>query len=396
MSPLVIPILAAATSLQPAPANTLRVQTAPQGAWGDSVALDPVLRVGELDGPVERTFGRIGFVVVGPSEEILVADLMIPAIRVFDAEGGYLRTFGRAGQGPGEFVSIFGLHVSDDGVVSVWDPLAGRVTRLDLRGDSVLATLPVDSRLGTSDPDAMRVTRSGAHLVKAPAGPIAAPRPGQRPDIRVMAGTVWLRYSSSGSLPDTLAVPPPRLEGPGLRVQTAAGRIMAFSTETVSRLDPDGRLVWGRTDRYEIFRELGDGRILGMSRDFVPIPVSRGEKAQWRAMLDLVGRHTEEVGDVKPAFRDLWIDDEGRIWVWRYVESVHVPDPEAEKRGVPPMNWREPPTWDVFDITGVFLGTVRLPMRGRPVAARGRDLWLVEAGEFGEQSVVRYRIRSLR
>lgn len=141
-----------------------------------------VLRVGELDGPAERTFGRIGDVVVGPAEEILVADLMVPTIRVFDAEGGYLRSFGRAGQGPGELVSIFGLHAADDGLVPVWDPLAGRITLLDLYGQGVRATLLVDSRLGTGDPDALKVTRSGRSLVLAPSGGVAERQPGQRPE----------------------------------------------------------------------------------------------------------------------------------------------------------------------------------------------------------------------
>lgn len=366
-----------------------------QEAWGDSVALDFVVRVGELDGPAERTFGRVGPVAIGPEEQILVADLMVPTIRVFDAAGQYLRSFGRAGQGPGEFVSVRGLHASHDGLVSVWDPQAGRMTVLGLDVEDVLATIPIDSRMGA--PDALRVTRWGTYLVKAAVPPGPESPAGQCQGlVCVREGVVWLRYSAEGSLLDTLHAPPTRREGPALGLATLTGTIRAFPIETVSTVGPDGDLVWGRTDRYTFFRESGDGRIQEVSRGFVPLPVDRREKEEWRALLDFRGRQAEEVPDLKPAFRDLWVDEEGRVWVWRYVESVHVPDEVAARTGRPPVNWREPPTWDVFDLQGTFLGTVHLPMRARPVAARGRDLWLLEAGDFDEASVARYRIRSIR
>lgn len=364
-------------------------------AWGDSVALDFVVRVGELDGPAERTFGRVGPVAIGPEEQILVADLMVPTIRVFDAAGQYLRSLGRGGQGPGEFSSVFGLHASHDGLVSVWDPQAVRVTVFGLGREGVLATIPIDSRLNISD--ALRVTRAGEYLVKAAAPAGSGLRPGQPMGmVQVMEGVVWLRYSAEGSLLDTLHAPPTRREGPAMNLLTPAGPIKAFPIETVSTVGPDGDLVWGRTDRYAFFRESGDGGVQEVSREFVPLDVDRREKEEWRALLGMRGRQAEEVPDLKPAFRDLWVDEEGRVWVWRYVESVHVPDERAARTGRPPLNWREPPTWDVFDVQGTFLGTVHLPMRARPVAARGRDLWLLEAGDFDEASVARYRIRSIR
>jgi hypothetical protein len=81
---------------------------------------------------------------------------------------------------------------------------------------------------------------------------------------------------------------------------------------------------------------------------------------------------------------------DGRAWVTRHVEAELVPEDPAPQRR-PPINWREPPVWDVIDPRGTYLGTIR-PAGGRLAAATGMRLWIVETGDFDEQYVVRYRI----
>jgi hypothetical protein len=59
----------------------------------------------------------------------------------------------------------------------------------------------------------------------------------------------------------------------------------------------------------------------------------------------------------------------------------------------PPQEWRERAVYDVVEPDGTYLGRVELPYwNSRLVAARGRDVWVVQTGEYGENYVVQYRI----
>jgi hypothetical protein len=53
----------------------------------------------------------------------------------------------------------------------------------------------------------------------------------------------------------------------------------------------------------------------------------------------------------------------------------------------------EPVVFDVFAVTGEFLGTVRLPARATFAAARDDKLWLVQRDELDVPRVVRYRVQ---
>jgi hypothetical protein len=102
------------------------------------------------------------------------------------------------------------------------------------------------------------------------------------------------------------------------------------------------------------------------------------------------------VPSVKPVFHDLSIGDDGRIWVRRYVAAQKRNDLPAP-RGAnppPPITWREPPTFDVFEPSGRFLGTVVLPHRTYLWIRKGATMWGVTHGEFDEIYIVRYRLET--
>ena len=100
------------------------------------------------------------------------------------------------------------------------------------------------------------------------------------------------------------------------------------------------------------------------------------------------------IPSVKPAYRDFYVGDHGRVWVHRYVE--------ATKREVPPrslgdkrplLTWREPTTFDVFEPDGTFLGTVVVPVATSIRVWSGKRMWGVQTGDEGEQ-LVRWRIET--
>ena len=112
------------------------------------------------------------------------------------------------------------------------------------------------------------------------------------------------------------------------------------------------------------------------------------------------------IPDTKPAFKNLQVDLDGRIWVHVHVEAEPIPEEEREEpstgsgRGpssnvmVPAERWREPPVYDVFEPDGRFMGTLRLPVRARLMQARGNQVWAIDRDELGVEYVVRYRLEN--
>jgi hypothetical protein len=60
------------------------------------------LRIGELDGPTELSFGRVRATGWLSDGRIFVGDDHAHSIRIFSPRGDYLATAGREGDGPGE------------------------------------------------------------------------------------------------------------------------------------------------------------------------------------------------------------------------------------------------------------------------------------------------------
>jgi hypothetical protein len=140
-----------------------------------------------------------------------------------------------------------------------------------------------------------------------------------------------------------------------------------------------------------------------LRRDLAPVPLASGEHAEWEVFRQGIlarergtGREPEldPIPSVKPFFRDFWVGDEGRIWVWRYVAAVKREDiePVPEQPDRPLLTWREPWTYDVFEPDGTLLGSVVVPERLRPFAFRGDRIWGALIDEEGIEKVVRLRV----
>ena len=79
------------------------VTNSPSDAASATIAPEPVLSIGAIDGPAEELFGGIASVAVDGAGNFIVADGQVGEIRIFDAGGLHVRTLGSAGEGPGEF-----------------------------------------------------------------------------------------------------------------------------------------------------------------------------------------------------------------------------------------------------------------------------------------------------
>lgn len=367
----------------------MRAMNAP--VWGNAPILVEELRIGALDGSEEYSFGRISAVAVAKDGTMYVGDAHSHDIRVFDAEGVLLRRVGGSGEGPGEFKSLAGLSVLSAGELAVWDPLNARVSFLSSAGTYrrafrvEIATLLLGSRpMMQSDKwDNLFVLTT-----------VALPKPDDK-----VALLSWLKYSPQGSLLDSLPLAAPATEGAPWTYPTAAGERRAFPTQTISALSPCGHLVEGRNSSYSLSHPISDGQVLRIERPYAPQRVRPQERAQWEAFVSFVDRRWGieggRVPERKPAFRDFWIDSDCRIWVSTYREASRVNDGvDVLPGGAPVVHWMEANTFEVLSDTGEFVGEIQLPTNARPVAASGRRVWAILRGDFDEEYVVRYVIRS--
>lgn len=362
--------------------DTLRTALDMPAAWGDSLRVVEEIRIGSLEGPPEVTFGRISGLCLAPDGGIQVFDDGSTVIRRYDREGTYLGDVGRAGGGPGEYLSSLGFKPHPEGC-ALWDP---RNARISLYSWSGVFIRSVRYASGLFTNDAFQVDTAGHFYIKAL-------RPGQALRQGVEPEMAWVRVDRAGTALDSIPIP---RGAPTLVRYTAGGPRYPFTRSMTSAMSPHGYLVTGNNASYAVSRPLGDGRILLIQRPVARLPLEPQERQEWLDMLEWFSARTgasfPDLPSTKPAFRGLFVDQQGRVWVSRYVRARLMPEdrgPPLEDR--PPYRWREPPVWDLFDPRGQFLGTFETP-EGSLLAASDRVLWVVERGTYDENYLVRYRI----
>lgn len=404
-----IPVAVASMLAAPLSAQQPQVvQSNGPGSWGASVRLVEELRIGVAEGADEYTFGRIGGLAVGKAGAIFVADAQGPRVRMYDAQGKFVRNVGRTGSGPGEYNAFGGIRAFPDGRVALWDNRNRRIVVYAPNGDfSTSHTV----QSGLFSADVFQVDRDGRFYVRATTH---IPEDGGEWQFG------WIRVAPNGQIIDTLRVPadPKRPES------FSVGGDRPFTHELLTAMSSLGYLVTGHNSSYafELHRPIESrdrpaSRLtstLRIERAFTPLRVGREERSEWEAWATHFERSAANptssnprvvlpeprkveytIPEIKPAYKDIRTDSEGRIWVKRYVEAQKIPvaTPNPNR---PPRSWRELPTFDVFEPGGRFLGTVSLPMNATFLDAVGTKVYGTARGEFDEQYVVRWRIEPLQ
>ncbi|MEX2284356.1 MAG: 6-bladed beta-propeller, partial [Gemmatimonadota bacterium] len=129
-----IAILLAATIAANASAQNA-VAGAGAPTWGSSTRLVQELKIGQLEGAEQYTFGSVDGIAVGLDGAMFVYDGKVPIIRMYDATGKFVRNVGRAGEGPGEYRDVLGIETMADGRIAIWDPRNNRITLFDGKGE---------------------------------------------------------------------------------------------------------------------------------------------------------------------------------------------------------------------------------------------------------------------
>lgn len=356
--------------------------------------LEEELRIGGVDGPIEYTFGSISAWAPSPDGAIFVADRQGPVIRKYDSDGQHVADVGRDGQGPGEYSSVDGMGVTDDGRLMVYD---GRNARLSWYGTEGEFEESVSVPNGLAGFRGFVYSRDGSAFIRVPPEEGFAETPeGFRAD--------WARIGADGAIERVSEIPPDEAVGPRYVVAGRGGYYRAFVTMNLSALGPDASFYEMRNDEYRITHTRPDGTRTEIVREEPRIRVSPDEMSEWEARSDFFAQRRPDrrsdyfpIPEVKPYARELVVDLDGRLWVSRYTEAAFMEysdweRADREEKGLAMYQWRDRLRWDVFGADEEYVGSVTFPFKTTFVTATGDRVWGIHGGDYNEDYVVRWRM----
>lgn len=362
------------------------------------------LRIGGAD--PDYRFERVQDMAVGDDGTIFVADQpRVARVRMYDTAGRFVRTVGDHGEAPGQYRHVTGVRITPAGELAIYDVLNQRISIFDGDGNFIRS---VPSRVGGNwTGNDFHVDEVGNFYVfgirvQTEARPVPigeAPGPHRVPP---RSNRFYLKLSPQGGILDTLDIPVSDVPArPSFTLMTPEADLAPFLNELVFDLTRKGRFVYGHTADYSFQIGAGSGKTERIRREYQPVRLNEAERAQWQARAELITRQSPgsasagvTIPEVKPAYRDIDVAEDGRIWVHRYAAATERVITTPRTADAPPaLIWRDAPTFDVFEPDGRFLWTVVVPENTRMLVRKGSQLWGTHVGAAGETNVVRYRMR---
>jgi len=331
--------------------NVTTVVNESGSVWGGTARLVEEASIGVASGEPWVMLGDINGVAAS-SDRIYVADQSVPIVRSYTWAGEYLGDLGREGQGPGEYVYISALGVSNDGRVFVHARNQRRVNIYSEVGEFL-------------DSHALPATMSDS-MVVAPDGTTYGPVLAGAADAYYRTAYSYQAHGPEGPFGELLVAPRfefeiPHLGGPrGLQVPQAPNYAWAMA--------PDGNLIAGVSDDYRFTIVRPDGSELVVQRAYEPLPIDEEERQEAiRSSTNFIRtyRDTETwdgppVPRFKPAYLRFMPTRSGALWVIR-------PGPSEMYREA---RWRDTYIVHAFGADGRFLGEVEIPAGARSPIAR--------------------------
>ena len=339
-----------------------------RGLWplGKRWQVTEVSRISSKTEEGPASFGRISDVALDDRGRVWVADALQHDIRVFEADGRHVRSFGGMGGGPAEFLGVAGMDWASDGTLWVLDGGNMRFAVYDTAGNLLTTHRRNNSTVVSPWPLGFDAHGNLYDLVSADRGQI-------------------VRYGPDLQPRDTFRLP--AFELPAFEVVHKKGNatnvtkvVVPFVGVQEWRVDPEGFVWVGVTDRYRIERHRFDGMVdRAIERKVTPSRVTREQRQRALAGHDDFVRQggridASRIPSTLPVFQSFFFDDEGNLWVMRTAGR------------------NQPKPADVFDRAGRYLGEVMLPSRllpsPAPVVRGNRMVGVVQDDDHVESVVI--------
>lgn len=371
LTSLVLPAIACGRDRGPAfsvrDSSGVEIAESRRAEWPDdepgfTLAAEPVLQVGSVEGAPEDQLDRVGGVARLSDGRMAVANGATNEIRLYGPDGRHLASVGRSGQGPGEFEGLDGIWRLPGDTLATSDVRLRRLSRFDPDGGflgSAMVTSPVDGEF----PRVVGAFDDGTFLLQTTKGVGGDARTGTRRD------TVHLfRIGADGAVRDSLGA------FPATDIHVSSGGSGENVWTTVSWL-PLGRrstfaargdqLVIATADAWQIELRRPDGTLRRLVRRTAPrAPLSRAEidaelersAARIRendsafAVRYLENMAKAEWPAYKPAHGQVILASDGALWV-----------------AAAGADETRPQRWEVIAPDGRLLGGVTMPARFRPM-----------------------------
>lgn len=344
------------------------------GEWTlqeDALTLTEDLQVSETEA---FFFGAVTDLDVTSDGRIVVADREAHNVKILRPDGTLIDTLGRQGEGPGEFQMLRSIQAARGDSLYVFDPQRSRLTVFEPESPYEVG------RILTFSQEEGFVTEAGVlddHLVGAygsrvtPEGGLSRPTP-----------YVWRLVSETGTPEDSLILARrgqrviSELENNMFRIYT-----LPFRRTTAVALGQDGRLYHGWTDSLHIEARTPNGSsdvVASVSASPVPIGDTERDSVLARFGEDRPPVLQTAMPETKPAFYDLVVADDGRLWVQR-----PAPNLEAEER-----------PWWVLDPEAQTISEVHLPRDLEIEVVQDGFAYGTTTTDMGAPAIVRYRVET--
>ncbi len=319
-----------------------------EALWTDgdewNVFAEPLLDLAVAGSGPEHEFFRVRNAIRLTDGRVVVANSGTNEVRFYDADGHFLRSTGRTGQGPGEFERLTSVRGYRADSLIAFDYWGRRVSVMDATGEIVRVTSLTMPAGSFRD---LHALPGGAFLLHANTLAVMEEARGR---IRIPAPL--LKLNADGIVEDTVAVVP------GFETYVfESGDVAPPFYHQAWVTAHDSRIYVGDGNSFEIsvFDLAGDVRsVIRLPRYDQTVPASIRDSirvAMLQQELPPEIRPTFEamassIPERRPAYSGITVDPLGFVWVHGYVTSSGAPGPRH---------------CEIFDSTGVWLGTVSLP-----------------------------------
>lgn len=337
------------------------------GDWtltSDELTLGKDLQVSETD---LFYFGSISDLDVTTNGRMVVADGEANHVKVLRPDGTLLDTLGRGGGGgPGEFRRLSSIQAARGDSIYAFDPQRSRLTVFASPSYEISRTVSF-SREASRVTDLLVLEDHFAGFFNWTVSPDGVTRP---------PPSLWRLVQESGAPGDTLFL----AKSGRFVVESTNGGIrgaaVPFDRYTEVVRGPDSRLYHGWTDSLHIQATSLDGTTAVLAS--VPVTeaerdsVLKGFSGKLRSLLQ------SALPSTKPAFTDLVVADDGRLWVERPAKTA---EPDTT-------------TWWVLDPESKTIHDVRVPSEIAIEVVQDGTVYGTTETETGAPALVRYRIET--